>query len=66
MKRISKILFIGLFSISALHAEIKLPAIFSDNMLLQQNTQVNLWGKAEANKTVSIKARGVSFYQNHS
>jgi len=56
MKRISKILFIGLFSISALHAEIKLPAIFSDNMLLQQNTQVNLWGKAEANKTVSLKA----------
>jgi sialate O-acetylesterase len=56
MKRISKILFIGLFSISALHAEIKLPAIFSDNMLLQQNTQVNLWGKADANKTVSLKA----------
>jgi sialate O-acetylesterase len=37
------------------HAEIKLPAIFSDNMLMQQNTQVNIWGKADANKTVTIK-----------
>lgn len=37
-------------------AEIKLPAIFSDNMLLQQNAQMNIWGKADANKTVTIKA----------
>lgn len=36
-------------------AEIKLPAIFADNMLMQQNTQVNIWGKAEPNKTVTIK-----------
>ena len=36
-------------------AEIKLPAIFSDNMLLQQNTQVNIWGKAVPDKTVTIK-----------
>jgi len=41
MKRISNVLFIFLFTISVVHAEIKLPAIFSDNMLLQQNTQVN-------------------------
>ena len=56
MKRFSKILFIFLFIISAAQAEIKLPAIFSDNMLLQQNAQVNIWGKADANKTVSINA----------
>lgn len=36
-------------------AEVILPAIFSDNMLLQQNTEVNIWGKADANKTVTIK-----------
>ena len=36
-------------------AEIKLPAIFSDNMLLQQDTQVNIWGKAVPDKTVTIK-----------
>lgn len=45
-----------LFALVFVHAEVKLPAIFSDNMLLQQNTKVNLWGKAETNKTVTIKA----------
>jgi sialate O-acetylesterase len=55
MNRI-KLTTILLFTLILAHAEIKLPAIFSDNMLLQQNTQVNLWGKAEANKTVSLKA----------
>ncbi len=56
MKRISKILILFLLLISEIHAEIKLPAIFSDNMILQQNTQVNIWGKADANKTVIITA----------
>ncbi len=55
MKRFSKILFATLITISVLHAEIKLPAIFSDNMLLQHNTNVNIWGNADANKTVTIK-----------
>lgn len=54
MKRIKITTLSFLFSLFA-HAEIKLPAIFSDNMLMQQNTQVNIWGKAEANKTVTIK-----------
>jgi len=54
MKRI--ILLILILNLPFLiFAEIKLPAIFSDNMLLQQNTQVNIWGKADANKTVIIK-----------
>ena len=47
MKRIHLALLLML-GIVASHAEIKLTAIFSDNMLMQQNTQVNIWGKAEA------------------
>lgn len=46
------ILFVNIFA----YAEIKLPAIFSDNMLMQQNAQVNIWGKADGNKIVTIKA----------
>ena len=46
-------LFCNLISVKT---EIKLPAIFSDNMLLQQNTEVNIWGKSEVNKTIIIKA----------
>ena len=52
IKLISLFLIVTFFS----QAEIKLPAIFSDNMLMQQNTQVNIWGKADANKIVIISA----------
>jgi sialate O-acetylesterase len=56
MNRIKLTGFLLLIAVIFAHAEIKLPAIFSDNMLLQQNAQVNIWGKADANKTVVIKA----------
>lgn len=55
MKRII-ITAVILLSFLSSKADIKLPAIFSDNMLLQQNTQVNIWGQAAANKTVVLKA----------
>lgn len=35
-------------------ADIKLPAIFCDNMVLQQQTDAAIWGKATAGKTVSV------------
>ena len=35
-------------------AEIKLPSILGSNMVLQRNAEVNLWGTADAGKTVSI------------
>jgi sialate O-acetylesterase len=54
MKRTYFVLFLLIGWVFA-HAEVKLPAIFSDNMLMQQSTQVNMWGKADANKTVTIK-----------
>ena len=37
-------------------AQIKLPALVSDNMVLQQNANVNLWGWAAPNETIKIKA----------
>ena len=36
------------------NAEVKLPKFFSDNMVLQQQSECNIWGKADANKMVSI------------
>lgn len=38
-----------------LDAKIILPSILGDNMVLQQNTEVNLWGKANPNSEVRIK-----------
>ena len=35
-------------------AEVKLPAIFSDGMVMQQKTNANLWGTATPNKNVTI------------
>ena len=35
-------------------AKVELPEILSDNMVLQQQTEVKLWGKAKANAEVSI------------
>ena len=35
-------------------AEVKLPAFFSDNMVLQQQTECNIWGKADKGKTIVV------------
>ncbi len=35
-------------------AEIKLPNIFSDHMVLQQGQENNIWGKGEAGETITI------------
>ena len=35
-------------------AKVTLPKFFSDNMVLQQQSECNIWGKADANKIVSI------------
>ena len=36
-------------------AKVTLPAIISDNMVLQQGTRVNIWGKAEPGETITVK-----------
>lgn len=37
------------------HAEVHLPAIFSDGMVMQQQTHANLWGTATPNKKVTVR-----------
>lgn len=39
----------------SVHAELKLPRVFGNNMLLQQNTEVNVWGWAEKGQTITIQ-----------
>ena len=38
----------------AVHAEVRLPAIVSDNMVLQQGTKVRIWGNATAGERVIV------------
>jgi sialate O-acetylesterase len=47
------ILVLAILSVTV-RAEVKLPAIFTDNMVLQQQSDAAIWGKAGANSTVRI------------
>lgn len=44
----------ALLTAAIAQAKITMPKFFGDNMVLQQQTECNLWGSADANKTVSI------------
>lgn len=43
------------FSLAAV-AQVKLPAIFGDNMVLQQQSEVPVWGKAVPGERVTVKS----------
>jgi sialate O-acetylesterase len=47
-------LFIFLISIAVTQAQIKVASILGDNMVLQRNTEVKLWGKAAPNQKLRI------------
>jgi sialate O-acetylesterase len=43
-------------------ADVKLPAIVSDNMVLQQKSNANLWGWADPGEKVTVKASWQRFF----
>ncbi|MCK9412523.1 MAG: sialate O-acetylesterase [Prolixibacteraceae bacterium] len=48
------VLVVLAFSAIQVFAEVKLPAIFGDNMVLQQKTEAAIWGIASKNATVRV------------
>ncbi len=55
MKQKSFLLTLLLFVLAlSISAEIKLPAFFSNDMVLQQQTNAKIWGKADPNKKVTL------------
>ena len=54
MKTVTRLLLIFVFY-TPLLATVKMPDLFSDNMVLQQNSVVKLWGKSSTKTTVSVK-----------
>ncbi len=57
MKQHSRLSFVCLamlvaMSVSVTQAEVKLPAVFSDNMVLQRTIEVPVWGWADAGEKV--------------
>ena len=47
-----------LLVVSAARAEVSLPAIFSDHMVLQRDVPIPVWGRAEAGEEVSVTIAG--------
>lgn len=52
----SKIIILGIFLISVFssNAKIKVASVLGDNMVLQRNTEVKLWGTADPNQKLTI------------
>jgi len=50
-------LFVVVFS-STINAIVKIPSIFSDNMVLQRDQTVNIWGWADRNEVVLVVFNG--------
>ena len=55
MKRILLSIALLLSAVMLSEAEIRLPSVLGDNMVLQRDSQVNLWGWAKPRKSVRIK-----------
>jgi sialate O-acetylesterase len=55
MKKRFCIIFLLLSTVIQVDAEISLPAVIANNMVLQQQTEVKLWGKAGSNKKISVR-----------
>ncbi len=58
MKRLFSVLLLSVAALTYSEAEAKvtLPSIFANNMVLQQQSNVAIWGKATPRKSVKIKA----------
>jgi sialate O-acetylesterase len=54
------LLSFGLLSSTSLHAEVTLPSIFGDHMVLQQARIFPIWGKSSPRETVSVFIAGQS------
>ncbi|MDP6507232.1 MAG: sialate O-acetylesterase, partial [Planctomycetota bacterium] len=52
------IIILLLAPLSPLQANVTLPKVFSDHMVLQQQMAVPIWGQAAANEEVTVEFRG--------
>src|SRR6266481_2165946 len=57
MKRILVLVFIVVAQLSV-RGEVRLPALFSDNMVLQQGMDLPIWGWADEGEDVKVTFRG--------
>ncbi|MCF7817599.1 MAG: hypothetical protein K9M54_06935 [Kiritimatiellales bacterium] len=58
LKRLYLILFVVVFSIPCLAANLILPSVFSDHMVVQRERAVPIWGKADPGSAVTVEFAG--------
>lgn len=58
MKKYIYLLFFMSFFIFGLQAEVRLPHIFSDNMILQRDKVLKIWGWADRNEKIRVEILG--------
>lgn len=60
MRKLITIVFY-LITTCSLHAQIKLPQIIRDSMILQRDAKINIWGWASKGEKVSLKFNGKTY-----
>ena len=58
LKKIRLILLAAFTALSCLSAELTLPSVFSDHMVLQRDQAVPVWGQADPGSTVTVEFAG--------
>ena len=53
--KINLLILISFLSVSNLNSQIEPNPLFSDNMILQRNSDVNIWGKADKGEDLSVQ-----------
>ena len=61
MKKIIPLLLLHCFGFKAINAQIKLPALVRDSMILQRDTKVNIWGWAAPGEHISASFNGKKY-----
>src|SRR5579883_643387 len=51
-------MFTGLYCTPSVSADVRLPNLFSDNLVLQQGMKVKVWGWADDGEEVTVSFRG--------
>ena len=49
-----RVIIIFLFTITMVNAKLSIPKIFGDNMVIQRDTPIHVWGKASPEKNVRV------------
>ena len=57
----SLLFFLGLIIFDQVTAQVKLPQIIRDSMILQRDAKINIWGWASKGEKVSVKFNGKTY-----